>query len=130
MIRLLISCALAAAAAPESFPEPIRPFLSAKAKDGSKVLGDADLEKLAKLPQHTRDLMGAAADGMILGSANHLHILLFHEVHHHARALCAYADAAEPHAIARRDETSAPEHMPRNNRKSSRGGCSFYESTS
>jgi len=76
MIRLLISCALAAAAAPESFPEPIRPFLSAKAKDGSRVLGDADLEKLAKLPQHTRDLMGAAADGMILGSANHLHILL------------------------------------------------------
>ena len=77
MIAVLISCALAAAAAaPESFPEPMRPFLTAKAKDGTKVLTDDDVEKLSRLPQHTRELIGAAADSMILGSANHLRILL------------------------------------------------------
>ena len=71
----MIACTLAAAAA-ESFPEPIRPFLAAKAKDGTKVLSDHDIEKLARMPEHTRQLVGAAADSMILGSANHLRILL------------------------------------------------------
>ena len=75
MIATLVSCALAAAA-PESFPEPIRPFLAAKAKDGTKVLTDADVEKLAQLPERSRQLIGTAADNMILGSANHLRILL------------------------------------------------------
>ena len=76
MIPVLVATALAAAATPDPFPEPLRPFLAAKAKDGSKVLSDADVAKLTQLPQHTRDLMGTAADNMILGSANHLRILL------------------------------------------------------
>src|SRR5438874_5471055 len=71
----MIACTLAAAPA-ESFPEPIRPFLAAKAKDGTKVLSDQDIEKIARMPEHTRQLVGAAADSMILGSANHLRILL------------------------------------------------------
>ena len=41
MIAVLVAGALAAAA-PESFPEPIRPFLAAKTRDGKKVLsGDS-----------------------------------------------------------------------------------------
>ena len=75
MIALLLALALAAPAA-ESFPESIRPFLKAKAKDGTKVLSDKDLEKIALMPERTRQLVGAAAESMILGSADHLRILL------------------------------------------------------
>ena len=75
MIAVLVAGALAAAA-PESFPEPIRPFLAAKTRDGKKVLSEQEVEKLAQMPEHTRHLVAAAADNMILGSADHLRILL------------------------------------------------------
>jgi len=75
MTALLLALILAAPA-PESFPEPIRPFLKAKAKDGTPVLSAQDVEKLAQMPERTRQLVAAAADNMILGSADHLRILL------------------------------------------------------
>ena len=73
MIALLF---VLAAAAPETFPKPIQPFLKAQNKDGTRVLSDKDVEKLSQLPEHTRELIGTAADNMILGSADHLRILL------------------------------------------------------
>ena len=56
MTVILIACAVAAATT-ESLPEPVRPFLSAKAKDGTKVLSDKDVEKLAQMPERTRQLL-------------------------------------------------------------------------
>ena len=75
MTAILIACVVAAATT-ESLPEPVRPFLSAKAKDGTKVLSDKDVEKLAQMPERTRQLLGAAVESVILGSADHLRILL------------------------------------------------------
>ena len=75
MIALLLALVLAAPAA-ESLPEAIRPFLKAKAKDGTRILSDQDVEKLALMPERTRQLVAAAADSLILGSADHLRILL------------------------------------------------------
>ena len=75
MTSLLLACALAAAAA-EQMPEPIRPFLAAKAKDGSPILSDQDRARLVQMPERTRQLVATAIDNQILGSANHLKILL------------------------------------------------------
>jgi len=73
----LVALVLLAAPADESkYPAPLREFLSAKNKDGSLVLSEADKKSLAALPDHTRNLLGAAADNVILGSAAHLKILL------------------------------------------------------
>jgi predicted CXXCH cytochrome family protein len=75
VIALLLAGALAAAAA-EQFPEPIRPFLKAKAKDGTPVLTDQDRARLAAMPERTQKLLATAIDNQILGSARHLQILL------------------------------------------------------
>ena len=75
MIALLIAAAAAAAPA-AAMPEPIRPFLSAKAKDGSLILSEQDRAKLEQMPERTRQLVATAIDNVILGSATHLKILL------------------------------------------------------
>ena len=73
----LIALLLAAPAADEStYPAPLKEFLAAKNKDGSPVLSAEDHKALAALPEHTRTLIGAAAESMILGNAAHLKILL------------------------------------------------------
>ena len=59
-----------------ALPEPVRPFLTAKAKDGAMVLTEDDRAKLFKLPEHSKVLLGAAVDSMILGSPQQLHNLL------------------------------------------------------
>ena len=74
MNSLLLALVLAAAA--EQMPEPVRPFLTAKAKDGTPILSADDRRKLEEMTEHTRNLLGAAADSQILGSASHLKILL------------------------------------------------------
>jgi predicted CXXCH cytochrome family protein len=74
MTPFLLALALAAAADP--IPEPIRPFLAAKAKDGSPILSAEDRRKLEEMTEHTRQLVATAADNQILGSAQHLKILL------------------------------------------------------
>ena len=76
MIALCAVLLLAAPADESKYPAPLKEFLAAKNKDGSPVLGDADRKALAALPDHTRDLLGAAAESVILGSAAHLKILL------------------------------------------------------
>lgn len=75
MTVLLLACALAAAA-PDPIPEPIRPFLAAKAKDGTPILSEQDRAKLLQMPDHTRQLVAAAIDSVILGSPEQLKILL------------------------------------------------------
>ena len=74
MTPLLLALVLAAAAEP--LPEPVRPFLTAKGKDGNPILSADDRRKLDEMTEHTRQLLGAAADSQILGSAQHLKILL------------------------------------------------------
>jgi hypothetical protein len=59
-----------------ALPEPVRPFLTAKAKDGTMVLTEDDKAKLFKLPERSKQLLGAAVDSMILGSPQQLHNLL------------------------------------------------------
>jgi hypothetical protein len=77
MIAALALALLAAATPDESkYPEPLRPFLAARHKDGTPVLTEADHAALAALPEHTRKLLGDAADLQLLGSADHLHLLL------------------------------------------------------
>ena len=77
MIPLLAALLLAAPPAEEStYPAPLKEFLAAKNKDGSPVLSPEDRKTLAALPDHTRKLLGDAAESMILGSAGHLKILL------------------------------------------------------
>jgi hypothetical protein len=76
VIALVALLLLAAPADESKYPAPLREFLSAKNKDGSPVLSENDRKALAALPEHTRDLLGAAADSVILGSAAHLKILL------------------------------------------------------
>ncbi len=77
MIAALAVALLAAAPVDESkYPEPLKPFLTAKKKDGTPALTEADHAALAALPEHTRKLLADAADLQILGSAEHLHILL------------------------------------------------------
>ena len=73
MTPLLLALLLAAA---DQMPEPIRPFLAAKAKDGTPVLSAEDRRKLEEMTDHTRQLVATAADNQILGSAAHLKILL------------------------------------------------------
>jgi Cytochrome c3 len=75
MTALLLACALAAAA-PDPVPGPLRPFLSAKAKDGTPILSQEDRAKLDQMPERTRQLVATAIDNQILGSAGHLKILL------------------------------------------------------
>ncbi|MFL5415532.1 MAG: cytochrome c3 family protein [Myxococcales bacterium] len=76
MIALVALLLLAAPADESKYPAPLREFLSAKNKDGSPVLSENDRKTLAAFPDHTRNLLGAAADSVILGSAAHLKILL------------------------------------------------------
>jgi predicted CXXCH cytochrome family protein len=77
MIPLIALLLLAAAPVDEStYPAPLKEFLAAKNKDGSPVLSAEDHQALAALPEHTRKLIGDAAESMILGSAAHLKILL------------------------------------------------------
>ncbi len=59
-----------------ALPAPVRPFLAAKAKDGTLILSADDRDKLFKLPERSRQLLGAAVDSMILGSPQELHNLL------------------------------------------------------
>lgn len=77
MIPLIALALLTAAPVDEStYPAPLKEFLAAKNKDGSPVLSPEDRKALAALPEHTRTLLGNAADSVILGSAAHLKILL------------------------------------------------------
>ncbi|HWE22320.1 MAG TPA: hypothetical protein VG496_00135 [Myxococcales bacterium] len=80
MIATLLLVTAATAPAPaggtDAYPEPLRAFLTAKAKDGQLVLKDEDRRRLAALPEHTRKLIADAIDLQILGSAKHLRILL------------------------------------------------------
>jgi hypothetical protein len=77
MIALFALLLVAAPATDESsYPAPLKEFLAAKNKDGSLVLSAEDRKTLAALPEHTRTLIGAAAESMILGNAAHLKILL------------------------------------------------------
>ena len=77
MIPLFAVLLLAAAPGDESaYPAPLKEFLAAKNKDGSPVLSAEDRKALAALPEHTRTLLGNAAEAMILGSAGHLKLLL------------------------------------------------------
>jgi hypothetical protein len=73
MTPLLVAFVLAAA---DQMPEPIRPFLAAKAKDGTPVLSAEDRRKVEEMTDRTRQLVATAADNQILGSAAHLKILL------------------------------------------------------
>jgi len=75
MIALLLAGTVAATAA-DQIPEPIRPFLQAKAKDGTLVLSEQDRSRLLQMPERTRKLVAEAIDNQILGSARHLQILL------------------------------------------------------
>ncbi|HYZ89470.1 MAG TPA: hypothetical protein VE620_09265 [Myxococcales bacterium] len=75
MTPLLLACVVAAAAV-TPVPEPLRPFLSAKAKDGTSILSADDRAKLEQMSEHTRQLVATAIDNQILGSATHLKILL------------------------------------------------------
>jgi hypothetical protein len=69
--------AAAAGADPAAaLPEPVRPFLTMKAKDGTPYLTEDDKAKLFKLPERSRQLLGAAVDSQILGSPQQLHNLL------------------------------------------------------
>jgi hypothetical protein len=73
----LVALLLAAAPVDESaYPAPLKEFLAAKNKDGSPVLTEDDRKTLAAFPEHTRTLLGAAVESVILGSAAHLKILL------------------------------------------------------
>ena len=56
--------------------DPLQPFLAEKAKDGTPVLTEAQRKTLETLPQHTRDLIGAAGESMILSNAKHLGVVL------------------------------------------------------
>ena len=77
MIPLIALLLLAAPAADEStYPATLKEFLAAKNKDGTPVLSAEDRKALSALPDHTRKLLGDAAESMILGSAGHLKILL------------------------------------------------------
>ncbi len=77
MIALIALLLLAAPPVDESkYPAPLKEFLAAKNKDGSPVLSAADQNALAALPEHTRKLIGDAAESMILGNAAHLKVLL------------------------------------------------------
>ena len=76
---LLLSTLLAVTSNAENeakYPGPLQAFLTAKAKDGTPVLSAEDHEVLAKMTEHTRKLIADAIDGQILGSAQHLKILL------------------------------------------------------
>ncbi|HTO96517.1 MAG TPA: cytochrome c3 family protein [Myxococcales bacterium] len=87
----LIAFALLAAAAPDEsgYPGPLKEFLAAKNKDGTPVLSAEDRKALAALPEHTRKLLGDAADSVILGSASHLKVLLSLELAPSAMELVA-----------------------------------------
>ena len=77
LIALLVAAAPAPAPADENaLPAPLKEFLAAKNKDGSPVLSDADRKILIELPDRTRKLLADAAESQILGSAEHLKILL------------------------------------------------------
>ena len=76
---LLFSALLAVASVPAdeaAYPEPLRAFLTAKGKDGAPVLSAEDHQVLAQMSEHTRKLVSNAIDSQILGSAQHLKILL------------------------------------------------------
>ena len=76
---LLFSALLAAASAPAdeaAYPEPLRAFLAVKSKDGTPVLSAEDHKILGQMTEHTRKLVSDAIDSQILGSAQHLKILL------------------------------------------------------
>jgi predicted CXXCH cytochrome family protein len=77
MIPLIAIALLAAGPADENaYPATLKEFLAAKNKDGTPVLSPEDHKALAALPDHTRKLLGDAAESVILGSAAHLKILL------------------------------------------------------
>jgi predicted CXXCH cytochrome family protein len=81
MIAPALALSLLAAAAPvppelAAWPEPLRPFLTAKDKEGKPALSPEQRAALEKLPEHTRKLLATAADNQILGSAQHLGVLL------------------------------------------------------
>lgn len=78
MIAILaLSLLVSAAAADESkYSDPLRQFLAAKGKDGKPILTEEDHKALAAMSDRTRKLISDAADLQILGSAEHLKILL------------------------------------------------------
>ncbi len=75
-IFLLLVASSTGAADEAKYPEPLRELLAAKGKDGKPVLGEEDHKTLAAMTEHTRKLIADAAESQILGSADHLKILL------------------------------------------------------
>jgi hypothetical protein len=73
---LLLLIALGGVADEASYPGPLKEYLAAKHKDGTPALDAGDHKALAAMSEHTRKLIADAADSMILGSADHLKILL------------------------------------------------------
>jgi hypothetical protein len=68
---------LAAATTGEpAYPAPLQELVAAKRKDGTPVLSDEDRKALAAMSEHTRQLLSEAADNQLLGSAQHLKVLL------------------------------------------------------
>ena len=75
-IILLFLLLVGGAADEAKYPEPLTELLAAKHKDGTPALSAQDHATLAAMSEHTRTLIGAAAESQILGSADHLKILL------------------------------------------------------
>jgi predicted CXXCH cytochrome family protein len=72
----LIALLLAAPVDESAYPAPLKELLAARNKDGTPVLSAADHKVLSELPERTRKLLADAAESQILGSADHLRILL------------------------------------------------------
>lgn len=70
MIGVLFAALLAA------YPKPLQDFVDAKGKDGKPVLSEEDKKTLEGMSEHTRKLISDAIESMILGSPEHLKILL------------------------------------------------------
>ncbi|MGZ6142047.1 MAG: cytochrome c3 family protein, partial [Myxococcales bacterium] len=58
------------------YPAPLQQYVDAKGKDGKPVLTEDDRKILEGMSEHTRKLISDAIDLQILGSADHLKILL------------------------------------------------------
>ena len=71
MIGLLFAILLAG-----PYPAPLQQYVDAKGKDGKPVLSENDKKALEGMSEHTRKLISDAIDSQILGSAEHLKILL------------------------------------------------------
>ena len=84
----MIALALLLAAAIQ-YPAPLQHFIAAVGKDGKPVLSEQQKKTLDALPEHTRELLSTAIDNQIIGSAQHLGILLSLEMPPQSMAVVA-----------------------------------------